>query len=437
MKTYLFQVLIERCLMPRRERYRNGVLRSTTLPGAASNATGYDGSGHTLAYPTQANKLWNLETFSEYSDDHVTPNWRKLIDSGVIVNSHFRRSKTTVIGPEPTEFHEHYKYPSVNDLMCSTHGTKHSIYSKCKGYFATAPSDVFLLPPVGVRSALATEVANRAVVQARANISEADMLVFATAAESRKTVDSMLSILRRVRNISKGVRRLDVRRLRRELSLKELQDRYMEYRYALRPVYYDATNLLAAIEKQRGHMRKTYRGYAEDGMSDSIVLPEASVYKSHIRGTWNKKYSYDVSARAGELCDVTVDALTPFGADRLPEAIWELLPFSFIVDWFSNLGDVVAAYAPKAGVNQLASWVTVKETVISESWLSNVRSTWPTVSGGGTIISFTAADSYQKREELVLERMVNPTSSFTPSWDIHLDSWKVADLAIILKNVFR
>jgi hypothetical protein len=423
--------------MSERERYRNGVLDSVTLPGAANNATGYDGSGHTLAWPTQANKLWNLATFSEYSQDTVTPKWKELIAAGAIINNHYRRSKTTITGPTPDEFIEHYKYPSVNDLQCSTHSTKHPIYSKCKGYHATAPADVFLTPDVGVRSALATQVANLAVVQARANISEADLLAYATAAESRKTVESVLSILSRVRGIAKAVRRLDGRRLRRELSFNELQDRYMEYRYAIRPLYYDATGLLAALEKQRGHIRQTYKGYAQDSMSDSYTGPDISVYKSHIRGNWNKKYSYTVSARAGELCDVTIEAMTPWGADRLPEAIWELLPFSFIVDWFCNLGDIVAARAPKAGVNQLASWVTVKETLTSESWLSNVRSTWPTVSNGGTVIQFTAGDSYQKREELVLERMVNPTPSFVPQVDINLDAWKVADLAIILRKVLR
>jgi intergrase/recombinase len=61
----------------------------------------------------------------------------------------------------------------------------------------------------------------------------AEILALATAAEGRKTVESMVSIFLRLTRIIKALKKLDAKVLRNEVSPKELANRYMELRYAI------------------------------------------------------------------------------------------------------------------------------------------------------------------------------------------------------------
>jgi hypothetical protein len=146
----------------------------------------------------------------------------------------------------------------------------------------------------------------------------------------------------------------------------------------------------------------------------------------------NRKIEYEVSARAGVLCDVTIDELTIFGVDQLAESLWELIPFSFIVDWFANVGDTIAALTPDAGVKQRASWVTVRENITALNSSGQIRNnaTWPT-----STVSCGAFEWGYK--EQVLERFVDPSVSTWPQSKLRLDGFKLLDLGIIARQILR
>jgi hypothetical protein len=48
-------------------------------------------------------------------------------------------------------------------------------------------------------------------------------------------------------------------------------------------------------------------------------------------------------------------------------AAWELIPFSFVADWFVNIGPYVRAITPKVGVHSLGSWTTTKDEQVSDT----------------------------------------------------------------------
>jgi len=57
-----------------------------------------------------------------------------------------------------------------------------------------------------------------------------------------------------------------------------------------------------------------------------------------------------------------------FSWESIPITAWELIPFSFVVDWFVNFGDYIQALTPKLGIKGLSSWTTViKETKVTRS----------------------------------------------------------------------
>jgi hypothetical protein len=55
---------------------------------------------------------------------------------------------------------------------------------------------------------------------------------------------------------------------------------------------------------------------------------------------------------------------------QIPAAIWEIIPFSFVVDWFVNVESFIRAVTPKADVHRLAEWVTI-ETEREEMFTAN------------------------------------------------------------------
>jgi hypothetical protein len=56
-----------------------------------------------------------------------------------------------------------------------------------------------------------------------------------------------------------------------------------------------------------------------------------------------------------------------FSGKNLLTLPWELIPYSFVVDWFANIGDFVGAITPSLGVKQLGTAATIERTNTMEA----------------------------------------------------------------------
>jgi hypothetical protein len=271
-----------------------------------------------------------------------------------------------------------------------------------------------------------------AVTDAHANASSAEIQALVMLAEAKKTVSSIGDILLRVFRIIKAAKRLDLKYLLRQISKKELAARYLELRYALRPLVYDAKGVLRMVESTNLYKatRATARGFQryDDEVSDTILITDQgdphTVERSR-KEEWN--------CRAGVLTDVYTTGLSVSGADQLLESAWELIPFSFIIDWFINIGSTIAAWSPSAGVEKLTSWVvrhkvtTCLNTVTEYHFANQVCEV--------EIYNF---DSCQKAlVTTAIVRDVNPELSKFPAIKVDLSTAKLADLILIIKQTLR
>nr|URG16397.1 MAG: maturation protein [Leviviridae sp.] len=361
--------------------------------------------------------------------DVVTPNFHRRIANGEIINNYF---SSTMVHDKPVKATAHNRV-----MKATASGTPRGWYgTTTSGEIAMADSYKIAQLSASYSSEMVAarqSVIDSAVQKAYANIDVSEMLALATAFESRKTVDFFRDTLKRLYRIMKAVRKLDIQRVAKEFSPKELEARYMELRYAIRPLIYDANGLIAALDKTSRHYdRFTARGYDSTRVAASDVVTN-QVCGWYLSCDWNRTFSYEVSARAGVLSHVQMTDLQIFGVDQLLETGWELLPFSFIVDWFVNVGQALAAATPNAGVTQLASWVTVKEAFTATNKMVNVRSTRT-----GFDIQNTVSWSAEYGQEINhLERIVDPALNIWPTVGVSLDMFKILDLGIILKNVLR
>lgn len=112
--------------------------------------------------------------------------------------------------------------------------------------------------------------------------------------------------------------------------------------------------------------RASPRHTARSWHAEEFDKLEKSETKTWTWSTSNYKHTYsgNVVARAGVLYDFQFSLGTSFGLHlhEVPSTLWELVPGSFVWDWWFNTGKYIRAITPKIGVRTLASWVRVTAT---------------------------------------------------------------------------
>lgn len=179
----------------------------------------------------------------------------------------------------------------------------------------------------------------------------------------RHPVAGYVAFLEKIKKIARGTRGIGSDGRAYKILKDFIAGQWLHYRYGIMPLVHDAEALVKAIEAL-GHeeKRKTSRGFATD-------VDERNLMLSGTAGHWDvtKKVNTNqqTAVRAGILYSVDKSASFGMRLQDVPAAAWEAIPFSFVSDWFLNLGDWVRAITPKAGVKVLGSWTTVETETIS------------------------------------------------------------------------
>lgn len=376
-------------------------------------------------------------------EDMVIPNYRVRSARGEIFNNPCIRSTKKIVAPYwYADFHWNDPYYGPNEQV---------------GFFSPLPSfqngsnSLLSMGDFGISQTWTSDVPDLeseigiAANAAYAGVDASEMAALASIGEMQETVSSLISISRRAIKILRAIRKRDLKTLEKEVSFGDLQDRWMEARYAIRPLIYDAYGLMAAAARKYESTRQTSRGYSpgiEFGVSDTtsavaIVLPVGA-----FTATIRRKQRATVKVQAGVLYTYLLDrlgSLQAFGFDQPLEALWELLPSSFIYDWFFDIGNTLAAWTENVGCKVLSSWVTT----IAEMWVeysyvsglppSNVN--W--IGNPSTYATHSLIPQPLTYTERVVTRSPGDYRSITPHWNLKLNVPKLIDLGIIGKNKFR
>lgn len=133
---------------------------------------------------------------------------------------------------------------------------------------------------------------------------------------------------------------------------------WLELRFGWRPLVMEIDNLVqAALDNSTRRTARATRIGTSVG-SDDVDIRVSGNFDCHVNRTWHHQYT----ARAGILYDLNSSRFGRMGVRMrdIPAAAWELLPFSFVVDWFGHIGNYIQASVPNLAVNPLTSWSVLK-----------------------------------------------------------------------------
>lgn len=222
---------------------------------------------------------------------------------------------------------------------------------------------------------------------------------------------------------------------------RAFSETWLEGRYGWRILRFDIEAINESLSKLNNARSQYGRGYATDSDTKSRTIYSAGSTSGQIlrhtpvdggtntlgSGTITQDRVY--TKRAGTVLEAMVgDILT---VDPLVTA-WEVIPFSFIVDWFVNIGDVVTAFSPFAQENLLGAWVSFKDEIRTTSTFTPSGSSKIDyggyymqihTGGGSTSTATTVKQTYSR----------SPASpSVGLSFDLRLSPAKLVDLSTIL-----
>lgn len=191
---------------------------------------------------------------------------------------------------------------------------------------------------------------------------------------------------------------------------------WLEYRYGWRPLLSDIDIIAQDALVKRGHcerhklVARAGRGGSQDwsgSWKPTDAIDRAGSISMKRTSSRNVGVVYEVKNRTSQ--DV-IRKLYGLRVRDVPATLWELVPYSFVIDWFTNVGDWIQAISPDPFISVVGTWTTyVTNSVysidgsIAYKDQSRAVDNWTGSLGGETITSFE------------FHREANPEITLTPS----------------------
>lgn len=272
---------------------------------------------------------------------------------------------------------------------------------------------------------------DRAITTAYAGATSQKASALVTLGEGKETVTGIIDVFQRLFRIIYAVKKFKWKLLKKELKPSEIADFWMEVRYGIRPIFFDVQQILEALKctSEVGD-RFTSRGH------ESIKVEDADVY-TYVGGSHDTVYertaSVNYTARAGVLSRVDQIGMTHlFGIHKIPSAIYDLATLSFVLDWFFNVGDLIAAHTPEGNLTTLSAWLT--ETTSAIQTMKCIR-----IENGEKLSYFVSGTKSHPTPCILTTTTVvrTPISGppFLPRFKLNLNWAKLIDLSIIGRNL--
>jgi hypothetical protein len=229
-------------------------------------------------------------------------------------------------------------------------------------------------------------------------------------AEAKETLGMMINPLNGARSLIMQMVKGGSRRWKN--PVKYMADQWLEYRYGILPAVSDFNMLRERFRsKTQFDISKLFRESSRFTQNPAVTaVPSGAVVAQYIQVMKEVETSY----KRFTVATVYYSRTTPPSADTgaglhdLPSLIWELVPFSFVVDWAFNTGDFLRAKVQNPSCAPLGMSIShVEERRVTTRCQ---YATHPSHSG-----KFFGTDSQYSEEQKTLKRVFSTGLPALPS----------------------
>lgn len=155
----------------------------------------------------------------------------------------------------------------------------------------------------------------------------------------------------------------------------------LAHNLGLKPLLSDIEQIFKEIPQAHQLARGTFRCSSSE---DQTLSASGSIAESVFTHNGTLTTTHKVKVRTTIIAADTFNVLQDFGLSfaDVPEALWEVIPYSFLVDYVINVGDVLSAIRAQSTQNVLGS-----ATVVSIESESNRVITGTTSSSAGWVVT--------------------------------------------------
>jgi len=405
---------------------------------------------HTDSYPGKLSTsrqepdeiLWYVSETNSMND-HVTDDYYKIVKAkGNLPNNPMTKFDTFqgVFIPFETSFKSAYTYYISTSKYSGmrTLADERTVYGNMSGALkydgkALLSDEIELLVNQSVTSAYAKM--NKASAEILVSIAEASKSVM-TVARAMFQGAQLFASLRNVVNIKHG----NTPRASVVFTnvLDSVSDIYLSIRYGWRPLSYEVADISTAIADTLIPLyRKKYRKSAKRKRTVQLPTSYGTSTYNDIKFHWKEEVEVEIKVRTSVVFQASRDAVTEvqrvWGVGHIGSTIYELVPGSFILDWFFNFNSVIRSWEVNPGFTVISNTTTTEVITTTKKRIVSLTKLVPDTTSGQHTNTYSGRFSDVESVTKVIhkERFNSPGRVFLPSFENELDFMKVFDLAAI------
>lgn len=249
-------------------------------------------------------------------------------------------------------------------------------------------------------------------------------------------VDPLVNVRKFVRGFSAGPGKMKRRVVKGETFTSFASSEYLRFRYGVTPLMNDVKAALKATRTVYDVAPKRYTARANAQMTGTSTKNLTYTF-GHAAGNARLVNAWTHKVSANWLDEYRRTPWTELGLTfhNVVGVSWELTHFSFVVDWFVNVGDLIYANVPRVGVVALGGSVTHFDDTKN---LVEATSTNAAITPN---ISFTGSTSDTAVYQRIQKYRKNNTgdTKLVVKADFRLDNWTRASdaVALVLQQLSR